>query len=137
MSGEIVNQIQFAIEQEQSRFAPWPVQDWVKYGRQPRHPAEFSLSAAPDLDRNHERDRVCLRCLVQMNRLLDAIILDDEVLRLQSVDSVPGSISHQRRHRHQGTLRPKTRLLLTDSSTEKQQKHQQQWADSEHMERLI
>jgi hypothetical protein len=56
-----------------------------------------------------------------MNSLLDAIILNDEVLCLQSVDGVPLRVSHQRRDGHQVGLGTEARLLLRRSRPEKQQ----------------
>jgi hypothetical protein len=77
---EIVDQIQLAVEHEQRCFILISAQHRIEHRGQTGDPAEFPLSPPPRLDRNHQRYGLTFRSLIQMNRLLDAVVLDNEVL---------------------------------------------------------
>jgi hypothetical protein len=63
------------------------------------------------LNSHDQRHRRRLGRVVQSNRLLDAIILDEEVAGFETIDDRAALVFHQRRNQYHGGLRAKRRLL--------------------------
>ena len=121
--GEIAHQIQFAVEENQSRFGIGLAQDRLQHRRQTAHPIKLTPCSAPTLDRDHQRDRLGLGRFVQIGHLFDAIVFDDEILGLQSVHHVAVCISHQRGHQHHVGLGIEGGLLRRGGRSKHQHEH--------------
>ena len=83
------------------------------------------LRAASALDRDYQRDRLRLRRFIEVYRLFDPIVLNDEVLRLQVIYRVSRLIPHQNRNEDVGGLCMKCGFLRERNSRDKAgQNHQ-------------
>src|SRR5208283_4345659 len=92
---EILHQIERAVEEKQSCFILTPAQYGIEHSRQASHSAKLPLGATPGLHCDHQRYGLSLRRFVEMNQLRDPIIFNNEVLGLQSINRISGSVSHQ------------------------------------------
>ena len=72
---------------------------------------ELQRSIAPPLDAHHHRDRLRVQIVVHVNLLLDPVVVDREILRLQPVQHIPVRLLHQRRHHHHRRAHAERRQL--------------------------
>ena len=84
------------------------MQNWVKHGRETLHPSKFMVVS---LDCNDQRDWLLFGNFIQLYGLLNIVIFQNKIARLQSVSNFPASILYQRRHENDVGLSTKDRFL--------------------------
>jgi len=128
---EVAHEVQFAVEEEQSSLVVFIAENRIEHGGNTTHSGKLTPCPATALDRDHQRDGRGFCGFVQVDRLSDAIVLDDEILCVQTVDDITLVVSNHRGYEHQIGLRTESRLLLCRGRPEDQHEHQNMQARSE------
>src|SRR5262249_42758922 len=105
------NQLDIAVEGYDGRAVAAPVKNRIEHRAQTADSREFGRRGTSQLNSHDQRHRRRLGRVVQSNRLLDTVILNQEVAGFQTIDDRAALVFHQRRNQYHGGLRAKRRLL--------------------------
>src|SRR5665213_322288 len=119
------HQLRRRAERHHRRLLLRPAAHRLHHRRQPTDVLALLLRRPRTLHQHHQRKRTRLRRILHVYGLHDAVVLDDEMVRLQPIQHSTLRILHQRRHQHQVRLHGDRRSLRLRSLRSRTKSHQQ------------
>ena len=100
LAGEILRQVQPAIEGEDRNLGVGLVKNRGQHGTKTLNPAELTPRSPPRLDGYHKRKRLSFSRFIQLQLLPNSIVLNNEVPGMQSVNRMSTNVPHQGGHNY-------------------------------------